>query len=340
MKAVWIRKYGGPEVLEVREAPDPEPQPGEVRIRVKACGLNFAEVTARQGLYPDAPKPPCVLGYEGAGIVDALGHGVRSPEIGTRVVFMKRFGAHADCVCVPAEFAVPMPDSMSFEHGAALPVNYLTAYHMLFRVARVRSGDSVLIHMAAGGVGTAALQLCRTVPGITIFGTASAGKHEYVRALGCDHPIDYRTHDYAAEVRRITGGRGVDFVFDPLGGSDWKKGYSLLSESGLLVCFGMANVQVPGKRRLLHVLGQVMRVPRFNPMKMMGDNRGVAGVHVGHLWHRLDLLRPAMDELMRLYRERKIEPHIDSVHRFERAADAHARIEHRRNIGKVLLVPD
>jgi NADPH:quinone reductase-like Zn-dependent oxidoreductase len=323
----------------VRETPDPTPAAGEVRIRVKACGLNFAEVTARQGLYPDAPKPPCVVGYEGAGIVDALGEGVTAPAVGTRVVFMKRFGAHADCVCVPAELAVPMPDDMSFEHGAALPVNYITAYHMLFRVARVRSGDSVLIHMAAGGVGTAALQLCRTVPGITTFGTASARKHDHLRALGCDHPIDYHTQDYAEEVRRITQGRGVDFVFDPLGGADWKKGYALLSESGVLVCFGMANVQVPGRRRLLHALGQVMRVPRFHPMKMMGDNKGVAGLNVGRLWHRLDLLRPQMDDLMRLYREGKIKPHIDSIHPFEKAAEAYARIEHGQNVGKVLMVP-
>lgn len=339
MRAVWIRKHGGPEVLEVRETPDPEPAAGEVRIRVKACGLNFAEVTARQGLYPDAPKPPCVVGYEGAGVVDALGEGVTEPAIGTRVTFMKRFGAHADCVCVPAIQAVPMPASMSFEEGAAIPVVYLTAYHMLFRIARVRSGDRVLIHMAAGGVGTAALQLCRSVGGIETFGTCSASKHDYARGQGCDHPIDYRTKDYVEEVRRLTEGRGVDYVFDALGGPDWKKSYSLLRESGMLVCFGMANVQIPGKRRLLHALSQVLQIPKFDPMKMMGDNKGVAGLNVGHLWHRLDMLRPEIDDIVRLYEAGKIVPHIDSVHSFEKAADAYARLEHGKNVGKVLMVP-
>jgi NADPH:quinone reductase-like Zn-dependent oxidoreductase len=339
MRAIWVRKWGGPEVLEVREAPDPEPKAGEVRVRVKACGLNFAEVTARQGLYPDAPKAPCVLGYEGAGVVDRLGEGVEGLAVGARVAFMMRFGAHADCVCVPAGQAIPMPDSMSFEQGAALPVNYVTAYHMLFRIARVRKGDRVLIHMAAGGVGIAALQLCRTIEGIETFGTCSASKHDVARQHGCDHPIDYRTKDYAEEVKKLTDGRGVDYVFDPLGGKDWQKGYSLLAESGLLVCFGMANVQVPGKRRLIHALMTVMSNPKFDPMKMMGDNKGVAGLNVGHLWHRIDMLTPEIEHLMQLFAEGKIAPHIDSAHAFDRAADAYARIEYGKNVGKVLLLP-
>lgn len=339
MRAVWIRKHGGPEVLEVRESPDPEPAEGEVRIRVKACGLNFAEVSARQGLYPDAPKPPCIVGYEGAGIVEKLGPGVTDLAIGSRVVFMKRFGAHADVVCVPAIQVVSVPDSMSFEHGAALPVAYLTAYHMLFRIARVRPGDRLLIHMAAGGVGTAVLQLCRHVGGMTTFGTCSASKHDYVRGQGCDHPIDYRTKDYATEIKRLTDGRGVDFVLDALGGPDWKKGYSLLSESGMLVCFGMANVQKPGKRNLLHALTQVLQVPRFNPLQMTGDNKGVAGLNVGHLWHRLDMLRPEFEEIVRLYGEGAIEPHIDSVHSFEEAKEAFLRLEHGKNVGKIVLIP-
>jgi NADPH:quinone reductase-like Zn-dependent oxidoreductase len=339
MRAVWIRKHGGPEVLEVRQTEDPVPAAGEVRIRVKACGLNFAEVTARQGLYPDAPKPPCVVGYEGSGIVEALGEGVEAPAIGTRVMFMKRFGAHADVACVPAIQAMPIPDAMSFEEAAAIPVNYLTAYHLLFRIARVRSGERVLIHAAAGGVGIAVLQLCRTVEGIETFGTCSASKHDVVRKYGCDHPIDYRTKDYVAEVRALTDGQGVDFVLDALGGPDWAKGYSLLRESGLLIAFGMANVQAPGKRHLLRAIGQVLRTPKFDPMKLSGDNKGVAGLNVGHLWHRLDMLRPEIDAVLRLYEEGKIAPHIDSIHPFAKAADAFARIEHGRNVGKVLMVP-
>src|SRR5574337_450707 len=215
MRAVWIPRTGGPEVLEVRETPDPVPRPGEVRVRVRAAGLNFAEVMARQGLYPDAPRLPCVMGYEVAGVVDAVGEGVREPAAGTRVLALTRFGGHAEAVCVPAQAAFPMPEAMSFEEGAALPVNYVTAWHMLFRVAALRPGETVLVHIAAGGVGMAALQLCRTVPGVVTIGTASAGKHEAIRREGCHHPIDYRAADWEAEARRITGGKGVDVVLDP-----------------------------------------------------------------------------------------------------------------------------
>src|SRR5215468_2873408 len=210
MRAVWITKTGGPEALAVRETPDPEPGPGEVRVRVRAAGLNFAEVMARQGLYPDAPKPPCVVGYEVAGVVDALGPGAVGPAVGRRVMALVRFGGHADTVCAPAEQVLEIPDEMSFEEAAALPVNYLTAYHMLFRVANLRPDERVLVHMAAGGVGIAALQLCSTVGGVTTFGTASASKHDVLRAEGCTHPIDYRSVDYVREVRRLTGGEGVD----------------------------------------------------------------------------------------------------------------------------------
>jgi len=153
MRAVWITRPGGPGALEVLETADPEPGPGQVRIGVRAAGLNFAEVMAAQGLYPDAPKPPCVVGYEVAGVVDALGERVPGLAAGQRVLAMTHFGGHADVVCVPAEQVLPIPDAMSFEEAAALPVNYLTAYHMLFRVAAVRPGERVLVHMAAGGVG-------------------------------------------------------------------------------------------------------------------------------------------------------------------------------------------
>lgn len=340
MQAIWITRHGGPGVLEVRETPDPDPAPGEVRIRARAAGLNFAEVTARQGLYPDAPKPPCVVGYEGSGVVDALGEGVTEPAIGTRVLYMCRFGGHASVVTVPAAQAIPIPEAMSFEDAAAMPVTYLTAHHMLFQVARLRGGEHVLVHMAAGGVGTAVLQLCRTVEGVVTYGTASAKKHDYVREHGCDHPIDYRSLDYVEEVKRLTDGRGVDLVLDALGGPDWKKGYSLLAPAGMLIAFGLANVNTGGKRRLLHVLGQIARVPRFNPMKLMDDNRTVAGVNMGHLWDEVELITGQLKRLVELYEADKVKPHIGGSFPFSRAADAHGELEYGRNLGKIILTPD
>ena len=289
-------------MLEVRETPDPEPGPGEVRVRAKACGLNFAEVSARQGLYPDAPKPPCVVGYEGSGVVDALGAGVDNVSEGDRVMYMSRFGGHSDTVVVPHDQTIPMPDDMSFEDAAAMPVNYLTAYHMLFRVARLRPREHVLVHMAAGGVGTAVLQLCQTVEGVVTYGTASARKHDYVREHGCDHPIDYRSKDYVEEVRKLTDGRGVDLVLDALGGADWKKGYELLAPAGQLILFGMANTNKGGgKRKLFHLLKVVLSVPRWGGMKLLDENKGVAGVNIGHLWEEKEMLNEELTALMELY---------------------------------------
>ncbi|MGH7436449.1 MAG: synaptic vesicle VAT-1 family membrane protein [Polyangiaceae bacterium] len=340
MRAIWIKRFGGPEVLEVRDGPDPNPGPGQVRVRVRACGLNFAEVMARQGLYPDAPKPPCVVGYEGAGLVEDVGSGVTTYKVDDRVVYLSRFGGHASSIVVAEPQLLPMPEGMSFEEGAALPVNYLTAYHMLFAVRRIRSGDSVLVHMAAGGVGTAVLQLCRTVPGVVTIGTASAKKHDYVKSHGADHVIDYRSVDYVAEVRRLTGGRGVDVVLDALGGPDWAKGYSLLAPGGLLVAFGLANANVGGKRRLLHALGQVLRSPRFGCRTLMNDNRGVAGVNMGHLWDDAGLIRDEAQALLQLYGAGRIRPHIGGSFPFSRAADAYAELEYARNVGKIVLTPD
>ena len=340
MKSIWITSHGGPDVLEVREERDPEPEPGEVRVRVKAAGLNFAEVMAREGLYPDAPSPPCVVGYEAAGVVDAHGEGVSEPPEGTRVLFMTRFGAHADTVCLPAEQAVEMPEDMSFEHGAALPVNYLTAYHMLFRIADLRPGQRVLIHMAAGGVGTAVLQLCRTVDDVTTFGTSSPGKHDYVREQGCTHPIDYRSLDYAEEVRRLTDDEGVDLVLDPLGGGDWRKGYDLLRSMGHLIAFGFANAAKGEKRSLLRVAWQYLQIPRFNPMHLMDDNRTVSGVNMGHLWHRQEVLLEELHDLLDLYEGGRIAPHVDRTFSFAEAADAHRRIHDPKNVGKIVLTPE
>ncbi|MFO0602145.1 MAG: medium chain dehydrogenase/reductase family protein [Polyangiales bacterium] len=339
MRSVWITKHGDRSALEVRDTPTPAPKAGEVRVKVERAGLNFADVSARSGLYPDAPPPPCVVGYEAAGVVEALGEGVTSPAVGTRVMAMTRFWGQAEYVVVPADQAVPLPDAMSFDEAAAIPVNYLTAYHILFRVAPVRPKEKVLVHMAAGGVGTAALQLLRTVPGVETFGTASASKHDHLRAMGCTYPIDYRTLDYEAEVRRITGGKGVDIVMDALGGNDLRKGYRLLRPAGRLVAFGFANAQGPDGRDLLKLASAFVKTPFFHPLQLMGDNRSVAGVNLGHLWDEQEMLREELEALLKLYAEGVVKPVIDGVYSFDQCRDAHARLETGKNVGKVLLKP-
>ncbi len=339
MHAIWITKHGGPDVLEVRETPTPEPQADQVRVAVTFAGLNFAELSARQGLYPDAPKPPCIVGYEGSGVVEALGPQAKGVAVGDRVAYMCRFGGHASHVLTPADQVVKIPDAMSFEHAAAMPVNYLTAHHMLFEIARIRAGAHVLVHMAAGGVGTAALQLCRTIPDVTTYGTASASKHDYVREHGCTHPIDYRTKDYSAEIMRLTEGKGVDLVLDALGGGDWRKGYALLRPVGMLIAFGLANTNSGGKRSIVNVVKQLVRIPRYSPLKLMDDNRTVSGCNMGHLWDEKALLRRQLDALVQLYEQGAIRPHVHAIHGFDQAREAFDDLALGRNTGKVLLRP-
>jgi synaptic vesicle membrane protein VAT-1 len=339
MRAIWITRPGGPDALEVRETDDPEPSPGQVRIRVQAAGLNFAEVMAAQGLYPDAPKRPCVVGYEVAGVVDALGEDTEGFTTGSRVVALTRFGGHSDVVCVPAGQVLPMPDEMSFAEAAAIPVTYLTAYHMLFRIAGLRPGERVLVHMAAGGVGMAVLQLCRTVNDVEVFGTASIAKHETLRAEGCGHPIDYHATDYAAEVRRLTGGEGVDIVLDPLGGNDWRKGLKLLRPCGRLVAYGFANLASGQRRRPARLASQVLSVPLLTPLQLMNRNLSVSGVNVGHLWDHPALLRDELRAVLDLWERGAIKPRIDATYPFAEVAAAHRRILDRQNIGKIVLTP-
>jgi synaptic vesicle membrane protein VAT-1 len=337
MRQVWITRAGPPEVLQVREAPDPEPSAGQVRIRVKAAGINFADLMARVGLYPDAPKIPCVVGYEASGLIDRVGAGVTDLKEGDRVFGMPRFGGYTDCLVVAAEQVFRMPEKMTFEQAAALPVVYLTAYNMMLFTGTTRPGSSVLIHSAAGGVGLAAIQIART-RGCTIFGTASPGKHDFLRQHGVAHPID-SGGDYVAAVRQVVGDKGVDLILDPVGGKSWTTGYELLAPCGRLVAFGMSAVSSGKKRSLFHAAAQVMKIKKISPMQLMGDNKTVSGTNMGHLFNRIDLLRPQFAALLGMYGAGEIEPHVDRTFSFEEAPAAHHFIHDRKAVGKILLVP-
>jgi len=251
---------GGPEVLRVEERPDPPVGPGDVRIAVRAAGVNFADTMARVGLYPDAPKPPCVMGYEVAGTIESLGEGVTEHAAGDRVMAGTRFGGQAELVTVPAEQALPLPEQLSFEQGAAFPVNYGTAYAALVVMGSLRAGTRVLIHAAAGGVGIAATQIARNA-GAEIFGTASPAKHEAIRAQGVKHSIDYRSQDFAAEVMRLTAGEGVDLILDALGPTSFRKDYRLLRPGGRLVMYGLSEATKDGKRDIPAALRGLARMP-------------------------------------------------------------------------------
>lgn len=336
MRQVFIPRIGGPDVLEVRQAPDPDPGPGQVRVRVAAAGVNFADVMARMGLYPDAPRLPAVVGYEVSGRVDAIGAGVIDVAPGARVLALTRFGGYSDVVCVPAAQVLPIPASLSDEKAAAIPVNYLTAWIMLVRLGNVQPGEKVLVHAAAGGVGVAALQLCRW-RGAQVIGTASPGKHERLRQLGAAECIDYTTKDFQAEVRRLTGGRGVDVVLDAVGGRSFAKSYQSLAPLGRLFMFGVSSFAPGQKRSLLAALRGFFALPRFAPVPLMNENRGVFGVNMGHLWDRADELRDMLEQILALVAAGTLDPMVDKTFPFERAGEAHAYLQERKNFGKVLL---
>ncbi len=337
MRQVWITKAGPPEVLKVQEAPDPDAGDGQVRIRVQAAGINFADLMARVGLYPDAPKIPCVVGYEVSGTIDQVGKGVTGFAKGERVFGMPRFGGYTDTLVVSAEQVFKMPEAMSFEEAAALPVTYITAHYMMLFTGNLREGSHVFIHSAAGGVGLAAIQLAKT-KNCVIYGTASPKKHEFLREQGCHHPID-SGGDYAAATRAIVKERGLDLILDPVGGPSWKAGYDLLGPAGRLVCFGLSSAAAGKTRSLFHALMQVVQIKKYSPMDLMTDNKTVSGCNMGHLFDRLDLLRPQFLDLLALYDAGKIKPHVDKTFSFDEAPAAHHFIHDRKAVGKVLLVP-
>jgi len=340
MRQVWITRTGPPEMLEVREAPDPEPGPGEVRIRSKACGVNFADIMARLGLYPDAPKLPAVVGYEVAGPVDAVGKGVTGFKEGDEVLALTRFGGYSDTLVIAEDQVYPLPAGWTFSQAVALPVNYLTAYQMLFVMGGIKAGDKVLVHSAGGGVGFAAIDLC-AIAGAEVIGTASAAKHGVLQARGVKHCIDYRTQDFEAEVKRITGGKGVDVILDAVGGKSWAKGLRCLRPTGRLVVFGFSAAATGKKLNPVSALMNLLAVPWFkiNPMWLMDHNKGVLGVNVGHLWDEREMVTGWMRRILAWCDGGKIHPTIDREFSFADAAKSHHHIQDRKNVGKVVLVP-
>ncbi len=339
MRQIWISKAGPPEVLQVREAPDPHPAAGELRIRVEASGVNFADIMGRLGLYPDLPRIPLVVGYEVAGRVDEVGAGVDAGWIGRDVFAATHFGGYADVVCAPQAQVFPRPSNMSAEQGASIPINYLTAWQLVVVMGGLKASETALVHSAGGGVGIAATQIAKHI-GAKVIGTASAGKHEELRALGVDHLIDYRTEDFEERARQITGGRGVELILDAVGGNSLKKGYRLLAPTGRLGAFG-ASSATASKGGYLAMASMLANTPwvQFNPLSLMNANKGVFGVNLAHIWGDFDRVRPWMDQLMGLWESGAIKPKVAQVFRFDEAAAAHHFIQDRKNIGKVLLAP-
>jgi len=337
MRALVITKAGGPEVLQIQERPDPVVGDGDVLVRVKAAGINFADVMARAGLYPDAPKTPSVVGYEIAGLVEQVGLGVEDYAIGDRVAGGTRFGGYAELVSVRENMLVPLPDDWSFEEGAAFPVNYATAYAGLCRYGSLRPGERILLQAAAGGVGIAATQVAKIV-GAEVFGTASPSKHDACREFGVDHVIDYRSQDFVEEIRRITGEKEpLDLVMDAVAGRSFRKSWSLLGAGGRLVAFGASSMMDGEKRNPITALKTVVGMPPFNVIPMMSNSKSVIGLNMLKLWDAKGSLDEFIEPLSDWVEQGRLRPVVAEAFPLEQGADAHRFIIERRNIGKVVL---
>ena len=332
MRAVVITKHGGPGVLEVQERPDPTLGPGEVRIDVAAAGINFADVMARLGFYPDAPKTPCVVGYEVAGTILELGEGVEGLSPGQRVVAGTEFGGYASQVVTPADGVLALPDELTFEQGAAIPVNYGTAWMGLLRFGGLKAGERVLIQAAAGGVGIAATQVAKRA-GAEIYGTASPGKHARISELGVDHPLDYTKPGWE---------RGLppfDVIMDAIGGKSFRRSYELLGPGGRLIAFGASGVVSGERRNPIPALKTALRMPRFNMLKQMSASKAVIGLNMYTLSQDERRRAEVSAALAEMTAAGIVQPVVAGTFSFEEAGAAQNMITERRNVGKVILTP-
>ena len=332
MKRIVYTKRGGLEAIEIIDEKSSEPGNNEVMIEVHRAGINFADLMMRQGLYGAAPDFPFTPGYEVSGVIRAIGSDVERHNVGDRVVALTGFGGYAEQVVVSEERAWTLPDNVSFDAAAAMPVTYLTAHHMLVHLGNFREGDSVLVHHAAGGVGTATAQIVKALKGGRIYGTASVEKADFVEEMGMIHIP--RGEDF---VQRIKGeSDGVHHALDPVGGKHVMESYKALRNGGRLYVFGAASAVKGPKRSLWTAIKMWRTTPRFDPIRMMNSNKSVYGVHMG-MWKDEEIAREQMVALASMLEKGQIDPVIDSVYRFEDVAKAQQFIHNRGNRGKVLL---
>lgn len=310
--------------MEVADVETPEPGEGEVRIEVEAAGINFADIMQRRGLYAGGPEPPFVPGLEAAGKIDAVGEGV-DREPGERVVASVRGGGYAEYVVADSRSLFDVPEGMSYSEAAAIPVQFLTAHSVLHEWGGLEEEERVLIHAAAGGVGTAAVQLA-DIAGAEVFGTASTQeKLDLASRLGADHTINYTEEDFAERVNEITDGEGVDLVLDGVGGDAFDGSFECLSHFGRIVAYGVASSEVPS----------------VNTPRLLFSNYSVIGFHLGQaMSHDASRIMPAIQEVNELLSAGELEVIVNHEYPLEGAADAHAAIEDRETTGKVVLKPE
>lgn len=338
MRQILISKAGSPDVLVVKESPDQIPRNGELRIKVEAAAVNPADILGRMGRYKNAPAFPYVPGFEIAGTVDVVTQGVSGFREGDHVLAYVNNGGYSDTICVPYLQAFKRLDWMSAPDGAALPVDFLTAYVTLVIMGSLHTSDLVLIHDAADGIGIAALDICRLI-GVKTFGIASSDKHDLLRERGLDYPIDKRDRDYERVIREKTDGRGVDIVLSRLSRSYWKKNYRVLASTGKLIYLDSASLEDLKGRRITNYLRSIMAKHSYAPDGLSRDNKSVAGFNLENLWNQSELVQKWMQQIISWYDEALFRPLLDKTFSFSQVKDAHHYALKQESIGKILLTP-
>lgn len=328
MRAVVLTRHGGPDVLRITEVPTPTPRAGEVRVKIEWIGINFAEVLSRRGLYGWAPRLPYILGMEAFGEIDAIGDSVITHNVGDRVVVGTQSGTYAEFICVPAERALAPPRGFTPQQSAAFAVNYLTAWIGLMEMARLRASETVLVTSAAGGVGTAAVQIAAKF-GARVIGAAGKGKQDAVRALGASVALDYSSADWESHLDPL------DVVLEMTGGDVYRAALRRVAPMGRIVIAGASNA-FPRTRNPFARIAALRDVPRANILDMLLRSYGILSFHAGRL---LDagVVQPAWRDLVRFTEEHSITPVVGREFAFDEIADAHRVLEERGNVGKVVV---
>lgn len=336
MKAVLLTKTGKPSVLKIRDIPVPEPKLGEVRVKVEMVGINYAEVLSRKGLYGWAPKKPYVPGMEAYGQIDKVGEGVSPERIGQKVVIGTQFGCYSEWVVIRSQKASPAISRFSPEENAAFSVNYMTAWVSLFEMARLRSSDILLVNIAAGGVGSAAVQLAKKF-GCTVYGTVGSDeKIELVNNLQIDKAINYRKVDFEEEINKITNHTGVDVVLEMVGGDVYKKSLRLLKPFGRLVVAGFASLDYK-LWNPISLWKTWKAIPRAKILNMSERSYGVSSSHLGYLLKYPELMKGVWEDLVTFVEKHQIKPIVGKLFDFKDIAKAHEFMESRKSVGKIVV---
>lgn len=336
MKAAVLIKNGeASSSFQIREVPKPIPGIGQVLIKVAAFGLNFADVMARRGLYKDAPPIPSILGYDVAGTVSQLGSNVTDVAIGDRVVAMTRFGGYAEYAVTEALAMAKIPETLDAPTATALATQYCTAYFSAAEMVNLHKGDKVLIQSGAGGVGTALIQFA-LYKGCEIFATAgSSEKLGYLRKSGVHHPINYTTQDFEEEIKKITNGKGVDVIFDAVGGKSVKKGMRSLDAGGRLICYGASDLS--GK----NIFGKIatgLAFGIYHPAFLMMPSKAIIGVNMLQIADKKPIvIQRCLKEVTRLTEEGVFKPMLGKAFPVAEIGAAHEFLEKRKSMGKVAV---